>query len=230
MDKIAIVDLETTGLDDSRDRIIEVGVVLWSINQGSMLECYSGLLSCEENAAQKWNGIKPAATQMASEVVWDIFASICAQADAFVAHQADFEQKFLAADERGREILQDGKLWICTIEDVKWWDYPPAGKSLIALALAHGVAVPAAHRAINDCLLLARVFERYRNASGLLTQAACEAAKPKAEFISLAPYEDRVIVKNHGFHFDERTSSWRRKMRIEEAEALPFRVSRANTT
>ena len=54
---VLIVDCETTGLDREKDRVIEIGYVLWSVEHRTMLEVYSGLLYAPENPAEHINSI-----------------------------------------------------------------------------------------------------------------------------------------------------------------------------
>lgn len=237
MRTIAIVDFESTGLDPQSDRIIELGVVLWSAEHFSVLECYSALLPATSNPAARFNGIPEALLACASREVdlsWQVFLSICERADAVVAHQADFDRAFIGAiihdmcqdsppDSFAEQLLAlHEKDWICTIEDMEWPE-PTPYKHLIGVALAHGVAVTSAHRAIQDCLLLARCLERLPDV-GYLERALARSRRPKAEFISLAPFEENAVVKAAGFHFDGEHKKWFRRMAIEDAEKLPFNV------
>jgi DNA polymerase-3 subunit epsilon len=93
----------------------------------------------------------------------------------------------------------------------------------VSIALAHGVAVTSAHRAINDCLLLARLLERVdEDVDDLLHLALQRASRPKAEFIARTAYKDKDLVKAAGFHWNG--TVWSRYMAVEDAEKLPFDV------
>jgi DNA polymerase-3 subunit epsilon len=235
---IAIIDFECTGLDPITDRIIELGVVLWSVEHRAILECYSALLPAASNPAARFNGISDELLRSASTSVdlsWQVFLSICERAEAVVAHQADFDRAFLAqaidycrsfdTDDSFAEqlIALHDKDWICTIEDFEWPESTPR-KNLMAVALAHRVAVTSAHRAIHDCFLLTRLFEHVGDSDARLEAALARSRRPKAEFVSLAPFEDNALVKAAGFHFRGEDKKWRRRMCIEDAEKLPFPV------
>lgn len=222
MTNVLILDTETTDLEPSKGKLIEIGAVLWSVDYRSIVEVYSGVLSADENPAESTNGIpadllRGAGLPPAPMMLVD---DIAARAAFVVAHNADFDRRWVQP--LGFSRL-NGLPWVCTIEDIEW-PRPGPGKSLTAIALAHGVAVVSAHRAIHDCLLLTRLFEAVPDIDVRLGAALAHAALPKAEIHSLAPYEDREIVKAHGFHWDPARKVWHRRMAIADAEKLPFRT------
>jgi DNA polymerase-3 subunit epsilon len=217
---VVIVDTETSGLSPATDHVIELGYVLWSVEHRCMLEVFSGLLPCATNAAEAVNGIPQAALPSEGEEwqdTWDLLDGAICRADAVCAHQADFDRAFCE-----RHVKTD-KPWICTREDVR---FPRAGTgtSLIATALAHGVAVVAAHRAINDCLTLVRLFEAVPDIAERLEAGLAHAMLPKVRLMSLAPYEERETVKAHGFKWLPELKIWVRTMAVQDAAALPFRT------
>jgi DNA polymerase-3 subunit epsilon len=231
MKNVLVFDCETSGLDRDHDEVIEVGYVLWSVEHRTVLECYSAVLSGDGNAAELFNAIPPGARSFGTdpEIAWTIAGQAAQQADLVLAHQADFDRAFVwrAASSFETSTPYDGaadllKLrWVCTIEDFLW-PIVSASKSLVSIALAHGVAVTSAHRAINDCLLLARLLERVDHVDDLLHLALQRASRPKAEFIARTPYQQKDLVKAAGFHWNG--TVWSRYMAVEDAEKLPFEV------
>lgn len=223
MKTVLIVDVETTGLDPTRDRVIELGCILWDVEHRSMVEVYSRLLPAQENPAEAVNGIPSALLATIRDVgSWSGVAELANEADAICAHQADFDRAFcetLIAD----HDTGGPKVWICTREDMTW---PKAGtgESLIATALAHGVAVTSAHRAIHDCLLIARLFEAVPDIGERLEAAYEHAKLPKVRLVSLAPFEEKDIVKAHGFKWDQPRKEWWRVMAVQDSLLLPFKV------
>lgn len=228
---VLIFDLECTGLEPDEHQIIEVGYVLWSVEHRTVLECYSSLLFAESNDAEPFNAIPVQVLRgsagVDASIVWEILAGAARQADCVVAHSAPFDRSFVDAETGKNEGLSETlepllKLpWLCTIEDLVW-PIIPASRSLVNIALAHGVAVICAHRAINDCLLLARLFERIEDIDDRLHLAMQRAARPKARFIARTAYKDKDLVKAAGFHWDG--TVWFRYMAIEDAEKLRFEV------
>lgn len=232
MKNLLIVDVETTGVDRANDRVIELGCVLWSVAHRTSIEVYSRLLDAPENPAEAVNGIPSALiAALKPEPVFDALIGLAFEADAIVAHQADFDRAFCM---RGLDGIPErdwpmaiAQPWICTREDMKW-PKGGTGESLIALALAHGVAVVSAHRAISDCLLLARLFEQcfatYPDFGERLEAALEHSRLPKVRLVSLAPFEEKDTVKAAGFKWDPHRKEWWRVMAQEDAKDLPFRT------
>lgn len=220
---VLIIDSETTGLDSKKDVVIEVGAVLWSVKHRTMIECFSAVLNAEKNPAENVNGIPPA---MLAErdpddtTCWVKVAEMACEAGAFVAHGAQFDKDWC-----GLEIAEHdtgaAKAWVCTIEDFVW-PKPTPSRSLVSIALAHGVGVVAAHRAINDCLTLVRLFEALPDVDARISAAMKHAQLPRARVVARAPFEQKDIVKAHGFHWDPQRREWWRVMAKEDMKELPF--------
>lgn len=230
MKNLLIVDVETTGLDRERDRVIELGCILWSVEHRTSIEVYSRLLDAPENPAEAVNGIPGGLlATLKREPVFDGFIEMALDADVIVAHQADFDRAFVMRALGGipeREWpMAVVAPWICTREDMSW-PRTGAGESLIATALAHGVTVVSAHRAINDCQLLARLFEAVPDIDVRLEAALQHAKLPKGRLVSTAPYEDRELVKSFGFKWDPARKEWWRVMALDDAKAFPFGTRR----
>lgn len=222
--RILIVDSETTGTEDSSD-LIEIGMVLYSVENRCSLQELSMLIpSTSENAAEKINRIPGAALDEMSaqkelcEAGTVLGQAMAEAADAYAAHYAEFDQKFLG-------FLPD-KPWICTMSDCEWPKASRQGMSLVSLALEYGIGVSSAHRALTDCRLIAALFDR----SDDLPQILSRAMRPKARFQALVSYDDRKLAHERGFRWDAAQKIWWRSMAIEDAELLPFRVTRIGET
>ena len=87
------------------------------------------------------------------------------------------------------------------MDDIRW----PAERQLRPspsvrdLALAYGVPVWAAHRALTDCIYLAEVFARCDDLE-LLLEAALE---PRELFRAQLSYEERHQAKQAGFRWND---------------------------
>lgn len=236
MKNVLILDVETQGLEPDEHQIIEVGYVLWSVEYRTIRECYSSLFFAESNAAEPFNAIPAALLQTSGDdpdITWEIVANAARQADCVVAHSAPFDRDFVEIEpsKNASAATMFATLepllslpWLCTLEDLVW-PVTPASRSLVNIALAHGVAVTCAHRAINDCLLLARLFERIDDIDDRLHLAMQRAARPKARFIARTSYDDKDKAKAAGFHWNGRV--WHRTMAIEDAAKLGFEVVNA---
>ena len=222
IETLLIVDVETTGTDPETDEIVEYAHVLYSVSEASIVECRSSLVvPAVDNASRDITGISDALLRGYGWTVVGI-QDAPARADAYVAHNASFDAAFLRA--RG---WPDEAPWICTFEAFEW-PRPLAGRSLTAIALAHGVGVVTAHRAINDCLTLARCLTRVQEISGDLRERLVRALRPRSEYRALVSYDDRQLAKDAGFRWDPDRRWWVRRLADDDVEdgslELPFDV------
>jgi DNA polymerase-3 subunit epsilon len=216
-----ILDTETTGLEPSSAQCIEVGAVLFHVPQRAVLSQLSFLLPAQANPAEAVNGIAAAVTQLPQP--WQAglhhFEALLAAADAVLAHNAAFDAQWF-----GRAPLPPiHKPWICSMDDIRW----PAERhlrpapSVRDLALAYGVPVWAAHRALTDCIYLVQVFERCTNLEELLMAAL----EPKLLFRANLSYAERHRAKEAGFRWNDPVrGAWTRRLSEREAQGLPFPV------
>jgi DNA polymerase-3 subunit epsilon len=224
-ERILILDTETTGLSPQQGVCIEVGVVLFDVGSRAVLQQLSFLLPCQANPAEAINGIAAAVTRLPqpTEAALALFAALVEAADAVVAHHAAFDRQWF-----GQGALPTLELpWICTMEDIRW----PAemqlrpNPSLRDLALAHGVPVWAAHRALTDCDYLVHVFQRCAQLEALLVAAQ----EPRELYRARLSYAERHQAREAGFRWnDPVTGAWSRRLSQNELESLPFAVVRVD--
>jgi len=222
---LLILDTETTGLEPTSAQCIEVGAVLFHVPQRVVLSQVSFLLPAQSNPAEAVNGIAAAVTRLPQP--WQAglqhFEALLAAADAVLAHNAAFDAQWF-----GREPLPPiHKPWICSMDDIRW----PAERQLRAapsvrdLALAYGVPVWAAHRALTDCIYLVQVLERCANLEELLVAAL----EPKLLFRANLSYAERHRAKEAGFRWNDPVrGAWTRRLSEREAQALPFPVQQVD--
>ena len=221
-DQLLILDTETTGLAPEADQVVEVGAILFSVPQRAVLAQLSFLLPVEHNAAEALNGISPAATQALQP--WQqsllLLQQLASSAQLAVAHNAAFDRQWF-----GHGALPDLQLpWLCTMEDIHW----PAERllrprpSVRDLALAHGVPVWAAHRALTDCIYLAEVFARCDDLE-LLLQRGLE---PRRLMRAKVSFDERHQAKAAGFRWnDPIKGAWTRRLSERECAELAFPVA-----
>ncbi|EAZ88612.1 3'-5' exonuclease [Crocosphaera chwakensis] len=135
-------------------------------------------------------------------------------ADVVVAHNKDFDQPLiLNSDWAGFWE----KPWLCTYKDFELFpDAYPGKRDLISLAQFYGVGVNISHRAINDCLLLAEVFNRVPN----LQEQFRIAQLPIIEAICSKSDE---VLKEQGFKWNYDQQGWFKK---DKQESFDFPVIR----
>jgi DNA polymerase-3 subunit epsilon len=220
-ERLLILDTETTALSPAQGDCIEVGAVLFHLPSRAVLQQISFLLPTQANPAEAINGIPAAVTRLPQplEAARSFFLAMVASADAVVAHNAAFDRQWF-----GHGDLPDlGLPWICSMDDIRW----PADRQLRPapsvrdLALAYGVPVWAAHRALTDCLYLVHVFQRCPELEALLVAAR----EPRQLYRAHLSYAERHRAREAGFRWNEPLSgAWSRRLTLAEAEALPFPV------
>lgn len=223
MKRVLILDTETTGVDPARDGVLEVAVAVWSVEHLSMLAGHSWLVDAAEvpNGAAHLNGI---ADELRVEgerwaFVEREIAALQLRCDAVLAHNAEFDKQWFGPS------IRAAIPWICTRSDISW---PRAGArtSLVDIALAHGVGVSHAHRAISDVLTLLRLLERaaeFTEIGAMLRRGLRVESRYRAD----ASYAQRDLARAAGFRWDPSASGWFRWMADDDVGALPFAVVRA---
>ena len=219
--QLLILDTETTALSPQQGSCIEVGAVLFDVASRAILMQVSFLLPCQENPALAINGIPAAVTRLPQP--WQsglaCFQAMLTSADAVLAHNVSFDRQWFGQ----AQLPPLTRPWICSMEDIRW----PADRQLRArpsvrdLALAYGVPVWAAHRALTDCTYLVQVLQRCPELELLLQQAL----EPRRLVRARVSYDERQLAKEAGFRWNEPVrGAWSRRLSEREIAALPFAV------
>ena len=224
MKNVLLLDTETGGVNHKVHKIIEVATILYSLEYASPITSFSALLPVGDNPAESINGIPEGllkyanTTSMISAVVDEL---ICAS-DAILAHSASFDMYFMqdVAEEWG--VSPSSKPWICTMRDIEW-PKKTKHRNLVAIALAHGVPVIAAHRALTDVDILARLLTRVAETGTDLEELVARAMRPKVLVEALVDYPDRDIAYCNGFDWDPQKRQHLREIPEEDIDALPFK-------
>lgn len=222
--QVLVLDTETTGLDPMTGRCIEVAAVRYSLLHFCVIEAYSSLLwGPASNLMEKVNHIpeKSLPCGDSAEAVWGGVSGMASTCDAILAHNADFDRQWVPNDPvRCAALLE--LPWICTCSGVTWPNQDKENGSLISLALAHGLGVVDPHRALSDCLLLARLMTRCHELGHDVQAMLEQGRRPQAMFQAIVPFDDKDLAKAAGFKWEASTKRWIRKMAIEDAGKLGF--------
>jgi DNA polymerase-3 subunit epsilon len=223
-----ILDTETTALDPSAGKVIEVGVILYSVEHASTIACASVVLPADANPCEAINGIPPAILADAESLAEfrASFALLLRRSDVIVAHNAEFDRQWFTPSVAPLRPAESwlSLPWLCTMNDFAW-PRGKAGDGLVSLALAHGVGVSSAHRALTDCLLIAALFDRMPLFGRDLQAMFAHAMRPTAIFRALVSFEQKDLAKNAGFKWDANAKIWTRRMAVDDAADLPFKTS-----
>ena len=157
---LAVVDVETTGLDPGTDRVIEVGVV--HMRGGEVVDTYQSLVNPQRDVpeeVERITGIKAADLVTApsfAEVAADVQAAL--EGKVFVAYNLAFDRAFV----RG-ELERCGFNWhdppyIDPLIFVRELHRNQGSKRLAAVAARLGISLENAHRAADDAEAAGRVL------------------------------------------------------------------------
>ncbi len=201
-----IIDTETNG-DNEHQTVLEVGAIFYSVNHQTMQSCGSSLISVKPdsdiiNHAELINKIPNSImrTPHCGESYFrEYLETTYNDADVIVAHNKSFDQPLVL------DLGFKSKLWLCTYQDFELFPDNYIGKrDLFSLAQFYGIGINISHRTINDCLLLAEVFNRVPN----LQEQFRIAQLPFIE--AVCPKSDEGL-KLLGFKWDYAQQGWFKK-------------------
>lgn len=157
---LAVVDVETTGLDPATDRVIEVGVI--HMRGGEVEKVYQSLVNPEREVPEevlKITHIDPEEIKKAptfDKVAADVRAHL--EGRIFVAYNLAFDRAFVRA-----ELERAGHEWLDTqyidpLIFVRVLHKDQGSKRLGAVAARLGIDLENAHRAADDAEVAGRVL------------------------------------------------------------------------
>lgn len=158
------LDFETTGLDFEKDRVIEIGAVLYSTGQKKCMENFGCLVKSEVRVTDEITKITGIHQSALDKFGWeetdafDYLQCIMEQADAFVGHNViRFDSKMYKAGVSRLNLKAVNKPWMDTMIDIKGHE----GKKLSYLAADHGILNLFPHSAMADCQTVLTIIEKY---------------------------------------------------------------------
>lgn len=223
MENVAILDTETTGLDPSRGKVLEVAAILYNIPARTIICQASTLLHAEENPAYDINRISVDSLKRIPSKIENMgllmITEIMAAADALIAHNAEFDKKWIETVIPLQNLSRNTK-WICTRNDVKWPIRKGVALNLVHICVDLGVPIVNAHRALSDCHLLLNAIECIEDIDSFLDKSG----KGRLIYHADVSYDQRQLAKDEGFMWDNLKKVWHNKLTPEEAAKMPFTV------
>ncbi|HKJ83629.1 MAG TPA: 3'-5' exonuclease [Mariprofundaceae bacterium] len=226
-----VIDTETTGLDTTKDKIIELGFVAFEYDAGTgmifrVLHTFDGF----EDPGEPLSDVVKRITGITDEMVSgksldeDEINGWLERTDLIIAHNAGFDRPVV---ERRLPKAVDAN-WACTLNGVDWDAEGISSRKLDYIAYQLGYFFDG-HRAINDAqatlhLLAQTLPESGRAAMGLLLESARE---PSRRYFAIgAAFEKKGALKERGYQwlpgFDSgngKKGVWSRAVAGTEAEA-----------
>lgn len=220
--RLLVLDTETTGLEHSRDKIIELALLRVDIDTATGLPCgsvhiYDGLEDPGQpipEIARKITGIDDS---MVAGLVLDEarIAELLDGVDLVVAHNAAFDRPFVEA----RLPAFAAKAWACSFADIDWKQEGRDSVKLTALALDLGLFYDA-HRAEMDCHALLIVLQAALPVAGHTGLAHLLAAAEGTRYrlqATGAPFDAKDALKERGYRWDAANKVWHTRLNDETA-------------
>ena len=224
-----VIDTETTGVDTTKDDVIEIAASLVDLTNRVVVASYSTLVYAEQNPAIEINHIPVEALRhdIFRTPDLEIIRTWAAAAEFCIAHQASFDQPLCDRLFQSQGVDLIDTPWICSLTQLKLWPpgmYPhgPLSKKLRHLAADWGISSVNAHRALADVQTLAELLFRFSEKE--LMEQIIDAIKPRKTYVAQVSYDNREQAKQHGFRWISEAKEWQKELAEDELPAIPFPV------
>lgn len=149
----AVIDVETTGLDVTRDDVVELAIALFAYDPDTgrivaILDAYSGLRDPGKPIPRKATAVHGICdNDVCGKRLDDVrVLDLLRKANFLVAHNAAFDRPFV---ERLYPQAK-GKFWACSMSGIPWNDMGFPSRGLQNLLRYHGIVAERAHRGEAD--------------------------------------------------------------------------------
>lgn len=219
---ILAFDFETSGLDKQKDRIIEIGLALYSTGQRRVLDSVGflvnpdGITVAEEITAI--TGIYQSAVEtfgFSEEAALDAFFEMYNKSEAIIGHNIlrfDLPVLHNAMDRLGYDRLEP-KLAIDTMTDIP----DVKGEQLVTMCAKAGFLYDA-HSALDDAKAVLKLIERYQPFDGIVERAK----SPTVVLRSLQnnTTENNKVARKAGFRWNGDFKIWWQSVKEMDVEKL----------
>lgn len=202
-----IIDLETMGLDATKDEIIEIGLLSFSFTNSdgilAITDTYNELndpgrpISAE---VTKVTGIRDDDVR-GKAIDWDFVLQLLEKTDLIICHQSKFDRNFLELQTPSsvQSIIQS-MFFACTINDIDWKERGFESSKLDYLNWKLGFFYDA-HRAITDCWA---TFNILLQQDGAFDELKANVRKKETILCAAnAPYEKKEILKARNYRWSD---------------------------
>jgi DNA polymerase-3 subunit epsilon len=212
--KLAVVDVETTGLDPVQDELIALSVVCVEVDRvsGELLKIIDSYTGQREPTRPMSPAIEQIVGISATDLVGQLLdvgriSAMLEGCELVVAHNAAFDRSFIEP-----HVPVFGQLaWGCSLKDIDWFGTEQQPKAsidhlLFLYGLEASIGTPQA-----DCNALVRVLGLPLPVSGCTGFAAllASARSPRYRFSVPDPgAENTAVLIELGFKFDSEANAW----------------------
>lgn len=201
-----VVDVEATGLDTVRDKIIELGLVAFEYDAATgmiyrILDSYGGF----EDPGKPLTDIVKRITGISDDMLTGhrldeaAINSWLEKADIIIAHNAAFDRQMM---ERRLPVAQHAN-WACTMHDIDWMAEDVSSLKLDYIAYRLGYFFEG-HRAVNDAQATLHLLTRALPVSGKLAmvELLTHARENSRRFFAInAPFEKKDVLRERGYRW-----------------------------
>lgn len=205
MDTGLVLDVETTGLNPTNDRIIEIGIIEFGVledGQIQVLGCYGGL----EDPLVPLDPVITKLTGLSAEILrgrcidWELVECMLRRSSVIVAHNAAFDRSFIWSK---KELHGFRGHWACSMRHIDWLSKGFSSQKLTYLAADHGFLNPFPHRAIFDCATTLRLVTPY------MQELITHSYEPQIQIWAQgAPFETKDCLRLRGYRWDQDRRVW----------------------
>ncbi len=209
----AVLDIETTGLNQNEDLIIEIAIKQFLFNRisGEILDVRKSYTSFQDPGMPlppKIIEITGITNEMVVDkhIDWSQVDIILDECSLMIAHNARFDRSFI---DKKSKISKD-KIWACTYKHIDWNNKGYNSSKLELLNIYHGFFTDS-HRAMNDvdALLYLLSLKDENSNSPYLLEMLNNARRPMTQIIaSSAPFESKDRLKERGYNWDAIHRFW----------------------
>jgi DNA polymerase-3 subunit epsilon len=211
--RAVILDTETTGTDYVKDRIIELGMVMFE---------YCPITGQAYRVIETFNQLEdpgfpiPAGATKVHHITNEMVKgariednrvkAFIADASIIIAHNAKFDRTFVEA----RFPFFESKPWACSWSQLPWAEEGLGGSKLEFLAYRYGFHFDG-HRASNDCHALLELLQQNLPESGVKAMLRLlENARAKDIKVSAlnSPFDTKDALKERGYRWDGERKTW----------------------
>ena len=220
--RAAIVDTETTGTDPSRDKVIELAIVVveYCAERGILgraLGAYDGLEDPGMPIPASATAIHGITDEMVKGQRLDeaAIAQLMNGVEFVIAHNAGFDRKMLEARLPGFAELP----WACSFREVAWAEAGIESGKLEYIAYRCGFFYEG-HRADIDCRALLEVLQKPLGESGSTAfQRVLESVSEPSYRVwaTGSAFETKDVLKRRGHYWNAEKRCWNREVRGEAA-------------
>ncbi len=216
----SIIDVETTGLNQEADQVIEIGVRQFQFNRetGELIALGSSYSAFQDPGfpiSAEVTQITGITDEMVKgqKIDWGLVDEILASSQIIIAHNASFDRPFIDA----RSAVSSKKIWGCSLKQIDWNAQGFTSQKLEILSIYHGFFNDA-HRALSDSdSLLYLLSLKSKNSSPYLKELLNQAKKVTIQMIaSSSPFESKDHLRLRNYRWDASNKYWAKEIEKEQ--------------